>query len=501
MSNDVLITPASRKIEFKDSSGNVDAKLETDASGNLQITNAGGDISIGDTTSDVIIGDGTNNVDIVFEQNGEIRGTSGVTLTLGDSNTTLRTGTDLDLNNNDITNLASLPANFYSSYRRDTIDSSSEDFNSYLTTGTYAVNNWPESGDTVANGPTNLVAGNAYGWGVLRVTNWMAPSGTSSGTGTYVLQEYWPHQLDIVYSRIMWNGDFTSWRTAWGSENDGSGSGLDADKVDGIQGASLLRSDANDTASGIVTFSNTSNATSTTTGAVRITGGLGVGYNIYSGGLVRSASGFRVVNTTVIDSSRNLLEVVMKGGTTGARFEQGSWIYDSGNKGRLFFGTGNSYYKTATAGGKHLFMDSNGTTDASADVMFDASGNGHFAGNVTAYSGSVSSDARLKKNIRPIESATETVKQLNGVVFDWKKTERGTNQLGFIAQEVEEILPSLVTEVETLKDENTKTHKTVNYAALVPMLVESIKEQSAQIDAQQEQINKLTTLVNELKEK
>lgn len=110
MSNDVLITPASRKIEFKDSSGNVDAKLETDASGNLQITNAGGDISIGDTTSDVIIGDGTNSVDIVFEQNGEIRGTAGVTLTLGDSNTTLRTGTNLSLNSNDITNVSALSA-------------------------------------------------------------------------------------------------------------------------------------------------------------------------------------------------------------------------------------------------------------------------------------------------------------------------------------------------------------------------------------------------------
>ena len=94
----------------------------------------------------------------------------------------------------------------------------------------------------------------------------------------------------------------------------------------------------------------------------------------------------------------------------------------------------------------------------------------------------MSSDARLKENIRPIESATETVKQLNGVVFDWKKTERGTDQLGFIAQEIEQVLPSLVTEVDTLKDENTETHKTVNYAALVPMLVESIKELTKRIE-------------------
>ena len=88
MANDVLITPAGRKIEFKDSDGNVDAVIQTDASGNLEITNVGGDISIGDTTSDVYIGDGTNNVDIVFEQNGEIRGTSGVTVTVGASGAT-----------------------------------------------------------------------------------------------------------------------------------------------------------------------------------------------------------------------------------------------------------------------------------------------------------------------------------------------------------------------------------------------------------------------------
>ena len=103
MSNDLLITPGSRKQEFKDSSGNIDAKIETDASGNLLITNTGGDISIGDTTSDVFIGDGTNNVDIVFEQDGEIRGTSGVTLTLGASGSNVRLATDLNLNSNEIT--------------------------------------------------------------------------------------------------------------------------------------------------------------------------------------------------------------------------------------------------------------------------------------------------------------------------------------------------------------------------------------------------------------
>jgi len=103
MSNDLLITPGSRKQEFKDSSGNVDAKIETDANGNLLITNPGGDISIGDTTADIFVGDGTNNVDIVFEQDGEIRGTSGVTVTLGASGSNVRMASDLNLNGNNIT--------------------------------------------------------------------------------------------------------------------------------------------------------------------------------------------------------------------------------------------------------------------------------------------------------------------------------------------------------------------------------------------------------------
>ena len=87
--NDVLITPASRKIEFKDSSSNIDAKIETDTSGNLAITNAGGDIGIGDATTDLFVGNGTANVDIVFEANGEIRGATNVNLTLGQSDSNI----------------------------------------------------------------------------------------------------------------------------------------------------------------------------------------------------------------------------------------------------------------------------------------------------------------------------------------------------------------------------------------------------------------------------
>ncbi|NDC87964.1 MAG: hypothetical protein EB075_04020, partial [Bacteroidetes bacterium] len=57
------------------------------------------------------------------------------------------------------------------------------------------------------------------------------------------------------------------WNYMWHSNNDGSGSGLDADLLDGVQGSSFLRSDANDTATGLITFSNASDAQITLDGA------------------------------------------------------------------------------------------------------------------------------------------------------------------------------------------------------------------------------------------
>ncbi len=72
--------------------------------------------------------------------------------------------------------------------------------------------------------------------------------------------------------------DDGSWQilgnTAWHAGNDGSGSGLDADTVDGIQGANLLRSDTADTASGDITFQGGAGAATIAAGSdIRFTNG------------------------------------------------------------------------------------------------------------------------------------------------------------------------------------------------------------------------------------
>jgi hypothetical protein len=113
-------------------------------------------------------------------------------------------------------------------------------------------------------------------------------------------------------------------------------------------------------------------------------------------------------------------------------------------------------------------------------------GVGHFDNDVVAFSSTVS-DKRLKENITTIDNALDKIMALRGVEYDWTATSRkGTHDIGLIAQEVEEVIPELITEHELCTGEfssgNEKTFKTVNYDKIVGVLIEAIKEQQVQID-------------------
>ena len=120
-----------------------------------------------------------------------------------------------------------------------------------------------------------------------------------------------------------------------------------------------------------------------------------------------------------------------------------------------------------------------GTGNSSYEFRMDSSGNFLADGNITAYSTTISSDINLKENIRPLESSLSKVEQLRGVMFDWKDEGKDNDEIGFIAQEVEEVLPEIVSEVDSLGSDGV--HKVVNYAAVVPVLVEAIKELKQEI--------------------
>ena len=99
-------------------------------------------------------------------------------------------------------------------------------------------------------------------------------------------------------------------------------------------------------------------------------------------------------------------------------------------------------------------------------------GDFHADGDVIAYSTTTASDAKLKTNIKTVENALDKVCQLDGVTFDWIRD--GKESAGVIAQNVEEVLPRAVKEVEDLNGDDT--HKVVDYNQLSALFIEAIKE-------------------------
>jgi hypothetical protein len=111
-----------------------------------------------------------------------------------------------------------------------------------------------------------------------------------------------------------------------------------------------------------------------------------------------------------------------------------------------------------------------------------------FTGNVTANAHYSSSSLTLKDNVRTYENALDTVNRLRGVSFDWKDS--GKPSVGLIAEEVEKVVP----EVVAYKDGAATG---VNYASLVGVLVEAVKEQQQIAKEQQGRIQKQEGFIQE----
>jgi len=108
-------------------------------------------------------------------------------------------------------------------------------------------------------------------------------------------------------------------------------------------------------------------------------------------------------------------------------------------------------------------------------------------GDITAFSTSLSSDIKLKDNVVVVNGALEKVSQLNGVTFDWKKN--GKSSAGVIAQNVEEVMPELVSEATGLNE--TEAHKVVDYNGLSALFIEAIKELKDQNELLRAEIEEL----------
>ncbi len=148
------------------------------------------------------------------------------------------------------------------------------------------------------------------------------------------------------------------------------------------------------------------------------------------------------------------------------------------------------------SGSSQVVLSSTTGGGTSANVQFGSLGIGMAASgtsgridatnDIVAYS---SSDIRFKENITPIDSPLNKITKIGGYTYDWKeenKIEHGYegNDVGVIAQEIEEVLPQLVQTRES-------GYKAVKYDKLVALLIEGIKEQQTQIEELRNKIEKL----------
>ena len=118
------------------------------------------------------------------------------------------------------------------------------------------------------------------------------------------------------------------------------------------------------------------------------------------------------------------------------------------------------------------------TVNASGTVTVDETLN--VTGDVTAY---FSSDERLKDNVKPIENAIDKLKLINGYEFDWNSSSKNEgHDVGVIAQEVEKVLPEVVTT-------RSNGYKAVKYEKLTALLIQANKELLEKVEKLERKIN------------
>jgi len=171
------------------------------------------------------------------------------------------------------------------------------------------------------------------------------------------------------------------------------------------------------------------------------------------------------------------------------------------SSGNLLVGTTSTYGQKLSVNGGFTFSDSTGTYAFSA---FNLYGNYAYTGGATeyipadyyfggGYKGSIRvnasgvsytsvSDYRLKENIQPMTNALGVVNQLNPVTYTWKTD--GSDGQGFIAHELQAVVPDCVTgEKDAVDEEGKPVYQGIDTSFLVATLTKAIQELKAELDA------------------
>jgi hypothetical protein len=156
----------------------------------------------------------------------------------------------------------------------------------------------------------------------------------------------------------------------------------------------------------------------------------------------------------------------------------------NGGDGFNFFNYYGSYIQVNPQNGENFLYDPNN---------WFGLGNGALAIGGVLYQ-NYYSDSKYKDNVTAIPSALDKVNAMRGVEFEWNELaneEQGRtgHDVGVIAQEVQAVYPIAVREVDKEREDHVVTALVVDYEKLIPLLLQSIKELSAEVTNLKQQIN------------
>jgi hypothetical protein len=264
-------------------------------------------------------------------------------------------------------------------------------------------------------------------------------------------------------TNLVWRSGYagtwsTPWWTVWHSGNDGAGSGLDADLLDGYHASNFLGFQGNSYYQ-VNTW-------------LQMNGTHGIYWPSYYGAHM-------YVNTTT--SYTQFRWDGNKNGYDGVWLSYSAvngMMYDSGGNGGVYREANGLWYWYYHVGNSCMGV---GTSTTSSSYKMYVNGTIYATGDVIAYS-----DVRKKTNIVTIDNALETVTKMRGVFYDKIGEEEKGRQLGVIAQEVDEVLPEAVSYAKDIDEYGVK------YGNLGGLFIEAFKEQQRQIEELKSIIDGLT---------
>lgn len=174
--------------------------------------------------------------------------------------------------------------------------------------------------------------------------------------------------------------------------------------------------------------------------------------------------------------------------------------------GNFYLGDGDNHYCSINTSNSSTGLAISNTS--TAKIYLNGS-----SGNITCVSLTQTSSKKYKKKIKSLtDEEARKILDLRPVTYDFKDEEMGTNMRGFIAEEVDEVIPELVKHTrdypnpiitidedgnEVVQEQNDEV--SLDYTAMIPYLTKMLQLQQAQLDAQQKQIDELKNEINKLK--